>query len=144
MDDEKIKLVNQRNDDIEDDEMLDDEANEDDEEDTSTEAEDYGDSGIYPLKMPFMVDGKKISKIKYDLTAVKPIQYINLVAKLSKKEQISVPELNMNVQIWYFSYASGIPVNILKNMPSTQDFTSICALVRSFLLGVSDTESEEV
>lgn len=100
-------------------------------------------SGVYKLKHPITVEGKKITEIEYDFNSVKPIQYINLVAKLNKKEQISVPELNMNVQIWYFSYACGISVADLKSSLSTQDFTVICAKVRNFLLGVSDTDSEE-
>lgn len=95
------------------------------------------------LTQPFEVEGEKITKIEYDLSSVKPIQYLNLIKRLSKKEQISVPELDINVQIGYFSMACGISVADLKRMPSTKDFSVACAKVRSFLLGASDTESEE-
>lgn len=99
--------------------------------------------GELKLSKPFEIDGELVRSIEYDLTAVRPIQYINLIKKLSKKEQIAVPELDINVQMGYFSLASGIPVGDIKRMPNTQDFTAACSLVRNFLLGASDTESME-
>lgn len=100
-------------------------------------------AGVHKLRKPFMVDGETISEIRYDFDSVKPIQYKNLVARIGKKGQIGIPELDNNVQIGYFSLACGIPVSDLMRMPSTQDYTVICAMVRNFLLGVSATESEE-
>lgn len=100
-------------------------------------------AGTYTLKKPFEVDGEMTNKINYDFDSVKPIQYKNLVARLSKKGQIAVPELDNSVQFGYFSLACGIPVSELMRMPSTQDYTVICAMVRNFLLGVSATENEE-
>jgi hypothetical protein len=114
-----------------------------DENDTTVAAEEEKTAGILKLSKPFDVNGEKISQIEFDLDSVKPIQYINLIARLSKKEEISVPELNINVQIGYFSLACGIPVSDLKRMPSTKDFSVACSKVRSFLLGASDTESTE-
>ncbi|MDF2487177.1 MAG: hypothetical protein K0R46_3345 [Herbinix sp.] len=114
-----------------------------DENDTTIATEEERTSGILKLSKPFDVNGEKINQIEFDLDLVKPIQYINLIARLSKKEEISVPELNINVQIGYFSLACGIPVSDLKRMPSTKDFSVACSKVRSFLLGASDTESTE-
>lgn len=132
--------MNKENELLEPDEILD---QVDDENDSNEDAEEEKASGILTLSKPFDVNGETITKIDYDLEAIKPIQYINLIKKLSKKEEISVPELNMNVQIGYFSLASGIPVSDLKRMPSTKDFSVACSKVRSFLLGASDTESTE-
>lgn len=109
----------------------------------SQSSEEDNTSGIHKLRKPFVIDGETISEIYYDFDTVKPIQYKNLVARISKKGQIGVPELDNNVQIGYFSLACGIPVSELMRMPSTQDYTVICAMVRNFLLGVSVTESEE-
>ncbi len=118
---------------------------EDETEDMNTDTSDNDESpaGIYILKKPFEIDGEKITKIEYDFDAVKPIQYKNLVTRLSKKGQIAVPELDNGIQFSYFSLACGIPVSELMRMPSTQDYTVICSMVRNFLLGVSDTEKEE-
>jgi hypothetical protein len=113
------------------------------ENDTAVATDEEKTSGILKLSKPFDVNGEKITQIEFDLDSVKPIQYINLIARLSKKEEISVPELNINVQIGYFSLACGIPVSDLKRMPSTKDFSVACSKVRSFLLGASDTESTE-
>lgn len=112
----------------------------DDEKETAAEENSIN---THVLKKGFEVNGEMITKIEYDLTSVKPIQYLNLIAKLSKKNQISVPELDTNVQIGYFSLACGIPVSDLKRIPNTQDFTVICSEVRNFLLGTSDMENEE-
>jgi hypothetical protein len=109
------------------------------------EIEESNDNGVGTIKLskPYEVEGDMISKIDYDFTAVKPIQYINLISRLSKKEAVSVPELDIRVQIGFFSLASGISVGDLKRMPSTQDFSVACSKVRNFLLGASDTENEE-
>lgn len=131
--------------------MLDDNLLEKDEElesrDTFLEEKDdvenESGAGVLKLFKPYEINGEKISKIEYDFTEVRPIQYINLISRLSKKESIAVPELDIRVQMGYFSLASGISVPDLKRMPSTQDFTSACSRVRSFLLGTSDTENEE-
>lgn len=125
------------------DEMLEEELDDKQDEAETETVEERNGAGTYPLKGSFEVEGEKISGIEYDLTSVKPIQYMNLIARLSKKAQISVPELDINVQIGYFSLACGIPVSDLKRMPNTQDFTVVCAKVRNFLLGTSDMESEE-
>ncbi|BCJ98112.1 hypothetical protein [Anaerocolumna chitinilytica] len=118
------------------------------EETMQEDAEEVGEkeekaAGVLKLTKPYEINGELTKEISYDLNFVKPIQYINLVTRLGKKESISVPELNINVQIGYFALASGIPVSELKRMPSTQDFTAACSLVRNFLLGTSDMESEE-
>ncbi len=130
----KEKLENQENMEEAMFENVTDESNEE-------ENKDYGNKLV--LHKPIEVDGENIKEIEYDFNSVKPIQYINLVAKLSKKGQISVPELDLNVQIGFFSLASGIPVSDLKRMSSVQDFTIACGKARDFLLGASDTETEE-
>ncbi len=100
-------------------------------------------AGVHPLTKPIRVDEQEITEIAYDLDCLTPIQYINLVKRLSKKKQIPVPEVDMDVQISYFSLASGIPVSVLKSGLATADFTQICGLVRTFLLGASTEELEE-
>lgn len=100
-------------------------------------------AGVHPLTKPILVDEQEITEIAYDLDCLTPIQYINLVKRLSKKKQIPVPEVDMDVQISYFSLASGIPVSVLKSGLATADFTQICGLVRTFLLGASTEELEE-
>ena len=100
-------------------------------------------AGVHPLTKPSRVDEQEITEIAYDLDCLTPIQYINLVKRLSKKKQIPVPEIDMDVQISYFSLASGIPVSVLKSGLATADFTQICGLVRTFLLGASTEELEE-
>ena len=100
-------------------------------------------AGVHPLTKPIRVDEQEITEIAYDLDCLTPIQYINLVKRLSKKKQIPVPEIDMDVQISYFSLASGMPVSVLKSGLATADFTQICGLVRTFLLGASTEELEE-
>lgn len=121
----------------------DDASDASDDSNTSDISDDASAAGTYTLKKPFEVDGETVTKINYDLESVRPIQYKNLVARLSKKGQIAVPELDNGVQFGYFALACGIPVSELMRMPSTQDYTVICSMVRNFLLGVSATESEE-
>lgn len=98
---------------------------------------------VLTLRKPITVDDEEKKKIEYDFDSVKPVQYINLVKRLSKKQQIAVPELDMDVQIGYFSLASGIAVSDLKRVESTQDFTKMCSLARDFLLDSSEEEEEE-
>ena len=100
-------------------------------------------AGVHPLAKPIRVDEQILSEISYDLDCLTPIQYINLVKRLSKKKQITVPEIDMDVQISYFALSSGIPVTVLKSQLTTSDYTQICGLVRTFLLGSSTEELEE-
>lgn len=114
-----------------------------DEEKTDERPVDQLPVGVHPLKKPIRIDEREITEISYDLDCLTPIQYINLVKRLSKKKQIPVPEVDMDVQISYFALASNIPVSVLKSGLSTDDFTQICGLVRTFLLGASTEELEE-
>lgn len=100
-------------------------------------------AGVHPLKRSIRVDDQEVKEISYDLDCLTPIQYINLVKRLSKKKQIPVPEVDMDVQISYFALASGIPVTVLKSQLATDDYTQICGLVRTFLLGASTEELAE-
>lgn len=100
-------------------------------------------AGVHLLKKSIVVDDHAVNEISYDLERLTPIQYINLVKRLSKKRQIPVPEVDMELQIAYFALASEIPVTVLKSQLSTSDYTQICGLVRTFLLGASTEELEE-
>ncbi|MGN0337897.1 MAG: phage tail assembly protein [Lachnospiraceae bacterium] len=102
-------------------------------------------AGVHPLTKPIRVDGQEVTEISYDLDCLKPIQYINLVKRVAKmkKDTIPIPEVDMDVQISYFALASGIPVSVLKSNLSTTDYTQVCGLVRTFLLGASTEELEE-
>ncbi|MCI7108031.1 MAG: hypothetical protein MR945_09140 [Agathobacter sp.] len=99
--------------------------------------------GIHPLKRAITFDGNCMEEIAYDLDQLTPIQYLNLVKRLSKKRQIAVPEVDMEVQISYFALSTGIPVTILKSQLTASDYAQICGLVRTFLLGASAEELEE-
>lgn len=99
--------------------------------------------GVHPLMNAIQMDDQQITEIEYDLDCLTPIQYINLVKRLSRKKQIPVPEVDMEVQISYFALASGIPVTVLKSQLSTSDYTQVCGLVRTFLLGASAEDLEE-
>lgn len=114
-----------------------------DEEKTDDRPVDEVPAGVHPLKRSIRVDDQEIKEISYDLDCLTPIQYINLVKRLSKKKQIPVPEVDMDVQISYFALASGIPVTVLKSQLATDDYTQICGLVRTFLLGASTEELAE-
>lgn len=105
--------------------------------------EDEVPRGVHHLTRPITMDGKELHEITYDMDRITPIQYINLVKRLSKKKSIAVPECDMDVQISYFALSSGIPVTVLKKQLSTNDYTQICGLVRTFLLGASAEELEE-
>lgn len=113
-------------------------------EDNSNESlEDEVPRGFHRLTRPIPFDGEKKDKIEYDMERITPIQYINLVKRLSKKRSIAVPEVDMEVQISYFALSSGIPVSVLKKYASPSDYAQICGLVRTFLLGASAEELEE-
>ena len=99
--------------------------------------------GIHPLKKSIIFDGNSVDQLEYDLDQLSSIQYINLVKRLSKKRQIAVPEVDMEVQISYFALATGIPVTVLKSQLAPSDYAQICGLVRTFLLGASAEELEE-
>lgn len=118
--------------DVKDEEEID--TSEEDNEVDESDEEEMREAGTFHLSKPYEVDGEQISEIPYDLEAVKPIQYMNLLKRLRKKSVITVPELDENVQLGYFSLASGISVADLKRMPSVSDFSAILALVRNFLL----------
>lgn len=99
-------------------------------------------TGTILLKKPLMVDGEQVHSIAYDFNSVKPIQYINLVKRTSKKEgTISLPELNMTVQLGLFALASGISVSDLKRIDYLPDYTTVCRSSRDFLL--QDSEDQE-
>lgn len=91
--------------------------------------------GEVKLHCPVKMDDEEIGTFAYDFKAVKPIQYINLIKRISKKRPISVPELDYDVQIGYFAMASCIPVSVIKGLQDTRDLTKIQSLVRDFLLG---------
>lgn len=114
-----------------------------DEEKTNDRPVDEVPAGVHPLVKAIVVDDQNVKEISYDLDCLTPIQYGNLVKRLSKKKQIPVPEVDMDVQISYFALASGIPVSVLKSQLSTADYTQICGLVRTFLLGASTEELED-
>lgn len=96
------------------------------------------------LRKPLLVDNEEKKEIEYNFESVKPIQYINLVKRLSKKQPISVPEVNIDVQLGYFSLASDISVGDLKRLESIQDFNEIISKTRDFLLVASEETEEEM
>lgn len=96
--------------------------------------EEVKSSGTFVLTSPLKVDGEEVKKLHYDFGNVTPIQYINICKKISKKESLTVPELNMNVQFTVFCRAAGMPVSVLKTVDNLQDFTAMCQLARDFLL----------
>ena len=99
------------------------------------EVEEEADTkGTIHLKTPLVMNDEKIDEISYDFEKVKPIQYINLTKRLSRKKNIPVPELDADVKLGYFSLSSGVPVSDLKRLKNTKDLVKITSLVRDFLL----------
>lgn len=110
--------------------------------DDTAEEEENVESGTVNLKKPLMVEGDKISKIDYDFSVIKPIQYINLIKRTQKKEgTISLPELNQTIQLGMFALASGISMGDLKRIEYLPDYTKLCRAARDFLL--QDSEETE-
>lgn len=90
--------------------------------------------GTIKLEHAIMIDDEETTEIEYDFTDIRPIQYINLVKRISKKKNIPIPELDQDVQIGMFSLASNIPVSELKRIEDTRDFIKITTAARDFLL----------
>ena len=100
--------------------------------------------GVYKFVKPIDVDGETLKQVSYNFDDIKPIQYINLVKRAEKqKGTVSVPELDMDIQIGLFSLASGLPVTAIKNVNSLKDLNRICRLSRDFLLDGSGDANEQ-
>lgn len=108
----------------------------------SSEEEKVKESGVFVLTEPIFYEGDQIRKIKYDFNNVTPIMYQHVVKAVSKKENVSVPELNTNVQFTLFCRAAQMPVSVLKSVKKIQDFTAMCAIARNFLLAKQGEEED--
>lgn len=106
------------------------------------EEEKVKESGIFVLTEPVFHDGEYVKKIHYDFNNVTPIQYQQVIKAVSKKENVSVPELNTNVQFTLFCRAAQMPVAVLKSVKKIQDFTAMCAITRNFLLAKQEEEED--
>lgn len=105
--------------------------------------EEVKEKGVFKLRKPLMTPEGEITKIPYDFGSVEPITYINVVKAISKKESISVPELNTNVQFTMFCKAAGMPVAVMKRVKDISDFVGMCSIARDFLLARSGEDEEE-
>ena len=100
--------------------------------------------GTFRLINPINYEGRTIRELHYDFSVIKPIEYINLVKAVQKKENAQVPELNMSVQFNMFCKAVRIPVSVLKGATERVDeFTAMCQKARDFLLN-RQSHAEEV
>lgn len=106
------------------------------------EEEKVKESGVFTLTEPVYYDGQDIKKIPYDFNNVTPIQYQQVIKAVSKKENVTVPELNTNVQFTLFCRAAQMPVAVLKSVKKIQDFTAMCAITRNFLLAKQEEEED--
>lgn len=104
----------------------------------------YSPSGIFKFVVPIRIDEKDISEIRYDFSKLKPIQYINIVQAVAKKENnMLVPEVNTSVQANVFCKAAELPPSIIKTQMSVPDFTAACRLARDFLLSGTGAKEDE-
>lgn len=106
------------------------------------EEEKVKESGVFTLTEPVFYEGEQIRKIRYDFNNVTPVQYQHVIKAVSKKENVTVPELNTNVQFTLFCRAAQMPVAVLKSVSKIQDFTAMCAIARNFLLSKQDEEED--
>lgn len=118
-------------------------------EEAEAEAEEndseYKPSGIFELSTPFEMDGQTVKEIKYDFSTLKPIQYNDIVRKVSKSMggNLLLPAFDQNVQANVFCRASGLSPAIIKTMFSVPDFEAACSLARDFLLSGKGRKEEE-
>ena len=90
--------------------------------------------GVFNLINEIELDGKVVKKLNYDFGKISPDEYTMIVKKVSKKESVQIPELNMSVQFNLFARAVGYSAIYLKSSVKTRDFRRMCALARDFLL----------
>lgn len=108
------------------------------------EDESFNPAGVFKFVTPIIIDDKPVSEVRYDFSRLKPIQYINIVQAVGKKESnMLVPEVNVSVQANVFCKAADIPPSIIKTQMSVPDFTAACRLARDFLLSGKGTEEKE-
>ena len=117
---------------------------EDKEEELPAVEEEIKSKGVYKLWKSIMVDGKEVNQIRYDFEKIQPIQYMNIVKAVGKKEFLINPALNMSVQINLFCKASGIPSAILGTQLSLPDVNAICTLAQDFLLSMRQSEESDL
>lgn len=132
--------------DYEDEKMVNDVMQEEEfseEQEKNEEQENDSTEGELILLTAIDVDGEKVKKISYDFENVKPIEYINLVKRTEKKKgNVSIPELDMDIQIGLFALAARMPVSVIKSVKTVRDLTKICHMSRDFLLNGSDVPEE--
>lgn len=111
---------------------------------TEAEEEEVKTKGTFTFEEAINIDGVFKKSIEYDFGRVTPIEYINIVKGVSKKEQMSVPELNLSVQANLFCKAAGIPASVIKTQMKLNDFTGACRLSRDFLLSSRAAEEDDL
>lgn len=117
---------------------------EDKETEASAPQEEIKSKGVFKLSKPIMVDGENLHQIRYDFEKIQPIQYMNIVKAVGKKEFLINPALNMSVQINLFCKASGVPASILGTQLSLPDVNAICTLAQDFLLSTREQEESDL
>lgn len=119
-------------------------ALQDREEEIKAPEEEIRSKGVHRLLKPIMVDGKEVRDIRYDFEKIQPIQYMNIVKAVGKKEFMINPALNMSVQLNLFCKASGIPSAIMGTQLSLPDVSAVCNLAQDFLLSAREPEENDL
>lgn len=89
--------------------------------------------GIMNLKRP-MPDGTK--SIYFDFMSISNMKYEGIVSKVEKKKRtvLAEPERDPEVQMEYFSEASGVPMADLRSGITAKDGVLIRKMVYAFLM----------
>lgn len=99
--------------------------------------------GTFTFSKPIPItEEETLKKVEYDFESITPATYNNICKEVGKKTNLTIPELNQNVQFTLFCRAAHQPVSLLKKA-LLQDFVAMCALARDFLLYRQDGEEEE-
>lgn len=116
---------------------------EEQEEEQEVEKEEIKTKGTFVFsKVIQITESEKLKSVQYDFEMVTPATYNNICKEVGRKTNLTVPELNQNVQFTLFCRAAHQPVSVLKNV-LLQDFTAMCALARDFLLSKQGATGEE-
>ena len=90
------------------------------------------------LKKPFLLDGKEVTEIEYDLESLTGKDVNHASMELKKRSIIiSTPEIDMDYHSMIFAIAAGISFEDVQRLP-LKDFNAACSEVQRFFL--SDTE----
>lgn len=116
---------------------------EEQEEEQEAEEEEVKTKGTFVFSKAIQItEEEKLKKVQYDFESVTQATYNNICKEVGRKTNLTVPELNPNVQFTLFCRAAHQPVSVLKRA-LLQDFAAMCALARDFLLSKQGATGKE-